>query len=56
MASLGMGKSYDFDRDTINSVITRKCCGNYALGYLNDNTFIVEYVGRADSTEYKKCF
>ena len=49
MASLGMGKSYDFDRDTINSVITRKCCGNYALGYLNDNTFIVEYVGRADS-------
>lgn len=49
MASLGMGKTcYRFNRDEINTVITRKCCGNYALGYIDDDTFIVKYVGRAD--------
>lgn len=50
MASLEMGKTYyQFNRDKINTVITRKCCGNYALGYIADDTFIVKYVGRADS-------
>lgn len=50
MISLGMEGPYDFDRDTINDVVTRTSAGNYALGYINDsNIFIVRYVGRADS-------
>lgn len=49
MANLGMGTVYNFDSDTINAAITRKCCGNYALGYIEDDEFIVEYVGRSDS-------
>ncbi len=50
MASLEMGKSYDFNVKSINKIITRISAGNYALGYLNkENTFIVQYVGRSDS-------
>ena len=50
MASLEMGKSYDFDAKSINNVVTSVSAGNYALGYLNkNNEFVVQYVGRSDS-------
>lgn len=50
MASLEMGKSYDFDAKSINNVVTSVFAGNYALGYLNkNNEFVVQYVGSSDS-------
>ena len=49
MASLNMNGPYPFNRDKIDEVVTQTSAGNYALGYVNDeNTFIVQYVGRAD--------
>lgn len=50
MASLNMGStSYKLIRDEVNRVVTRTQAGNYALGYQKEDTFIVKYVGRADS-------
>ena len=50
MASLNMKGPYSFNREKVNEIVTRTTAGNYALGYLNEkNTFIVQYVGRADS-------
>ena len=50
MASLDMKGPYSFNREKVNEIVTRTTAGNYALGYLNEkNTFIVQYVGRADS-------
>lgn len=50
MANLGMKGPYVFNEQSIDNVITQTSPGNYALGYTNDeNTFIVQYVGRADS-------
>lgn len=48
MGKLNMNGSYSFDRETINEEITKTSCGNYALGYVKDGTFYVQYVGRAD--------
>lgn len=49
MASLNMDGPYLFNKDKVDEVVTRTSAGNYALGYVNDeNTFIVQYVGRAD--------
>jgi len=48
MASLGMQGSYALDLSTIDQQVTKKSPGNYALGYLKDSTFYVQYVGRAD--------
>lgn len=41
--------AFEFERDEINNEITKTSPGNYALGYMKDNKFIVKYVGRADS-------
>jgi len=50
MTSLGMEGPYNFTSSEIDRVVTRKSCGNYALGYTKDDgTFIVKYVGRSDS-------
>lgn len=50
MATLNMNGPYDLTRAKVDAVVTRTSAGNYALGYVNDeNTFIVQYVGRADS-------
>lgn len=49
MANLNMNGPYRFDKETINDVITRTSAGNYALGYVDNSTFYVLYVGRADS-------
>jgi len=49
MASLGMNGPFDLDEKTINSMVTKKSAGNYALGRINDEgTFLVGYVGRSD--------
>ena len=49
MANLNMNGPYFFNKDKVDEVVTRTSAGNYALGYVNDeNTFIVQYVGRAD--------
>lgn len=50
MASLNMKGSYPLNRDKIDDEVTQTSAGNYAFGYVNDeNIFIVQYVGRADS-------
>ena len=50
MASLEMQGSYELTRTKVDAIVTRTSPGNYALGYVNDeNVFIVQYVGRADS-------
>ncbi|MBJ2332861.1 hypothetical protein [Dickeya solani] len=50
MASLDlyMGNYYDFTSDEIDRVVPNTA-GNYALGYISGNQFIVRYVGRSDS-------
>ena len=48
MASLGMQGAYDLTIEEIDKRVTRKSCGNYALGKVSDNTFNVSYVGRSD--------
>jgi len=51
LASLGLSsRSYSFDSDVIDEVVTRTSPGNYALGYKNEQgKFIVNYVGRSDN-------
>lgn len=45
-----MGKFYySFNENSINDTVTKTSAGNYALGYVDGNTFIVQYVGRSDS-------
>lgn len=48
MATLDMNGPYDLTTEKIDEKITKTSAGNYALGHLNDDTFIVKYVGRAD--------
>ena len=54
MASLEMNGSYDLTKAAIESNVTKKAAGNYALGHLErkadgSKSFIVEYVGRSDT-------
>lgn len=49
MPSLGMQGSYDFSSEKIDDEVTRTSPGNYALGYIEDRTFYVHYVGRSDT-------
>lgn len=50
MATLNMNGPYVLTRTKVDEIVTRSSPGNYALGYVNDeNVFIVQYVGRADS-------
>ena len=49
MASLGMNGPYEFTSEKVDEIITKTSPGNYALGYMDGNTFIVRYVGRSDS-------
>lgn len=49
MRSLGMSGSYPLDDDAIDRVMVRRSPGNYALGYMDGNEFVVFYVGRSDS-------
>jgi hypothetical protein len=49
MGSLAMQGSFPLTAETIDATLTRKSPGNYALGYLDGDTFLVFYVGRSDS-------
>jgi hypothetical protein len=49
MVSLDMAGFYELDVETIDSTVTRTCCGNYGLGYIKDGDFYVKYVGRSDT-------
>jgi hypothetical protein len=49
MGVLDMNGSYALEDRVIDSVVGRSSPGNYALGYLEDDTFVVFYVGRSDS-------
>jgi hypothetical protein len=48
MQSLEMSGSYPLDDDAIDETLMRTSPGNYALGYMDGDTFIVFYVGRSD--------
>ena len=49
MASLGMDGPFDLASAKIDGVVSRKSPGNYALGYVQNGTFYVRYVGRSDT-------
>jgi hypothetical protein len=44
-----MNGPYDFTSNEIDSEVTLGKIGNYALGKMNEGTFIVQYVGRSDT-------
>ena len=44
-----MSGPYPLSGDAIDEVLSRKSPGNYALGYMDDATFVVFYVGRSDA-------
>lgn len=48
MCNLEMNGPFDFDRSTIDQIVTCTKPGNYALGYVKDKFFYVQYVGRSD--------
>jgi hypothetical protein len=47
--SLEMSGSYPLSDEAIDEALTRTSPGNYALGYMDCDTFRVFYVGRSDS-------
>ena len=49
MRSLEMSGSYPLNNEAIDEMLTRTSPGNYALGYMDDTTFVVFYVERSDS-------
>ena len=49
MRRLGMRGSFPLDHEAIAAELTRRSPGNYALGYLEDDRFVVFFVGRSDS-------
>jgi hypothetical protein len=49
LRSLEMSGSYPLSDAAIDATLTRIAPGNYALGYLDGETFSVFYVGRSDS-------
>ncbi len=49
MRSLEMSGSYPLSGEAIDEALTRTSPGNYALGYMDGDTFQVFYVGRSDS-------
>lgn len=49
VGSLGMKGPYALSHGAIDDALTRRSAGNYALGYLDGDVFVVFYVGRSDS-------
>lgn len=49
MGPLQMSGSFPLDDAMIDATVSRRSAGNYALGYLDDGTFVVFYVGRSDA-------
>jgi hypothetical protein len=52
--SLEMSGSYPLSDEAIDEALTRTSPGNYALGYMEGDTFSVFYVGRSDS-DVRQC-
>jgi len=48
MPQTGLNGPYALDNETIDRVVTRTSPGAYALGYVENNSFYVQYVGRSD--------
>jgi len=48
MRLLEMSGSYPLSDEAIDEAVTRTSPGNYALGYMDDMTFVVFYVGHSD--------
>lgn len=48
MASLDMMGAYNFTSEEIDRVVTKTSPGNYALGWEDEKSFYVSYVGRSD--------
>ncbi|MBA7669158.1 hypothetical protein ES703_77286 [subsurface metagenome] len=48
MPRLNMNGPYRLTVEKIDEVVTRESPGNYALGRVDKNSFIVSYVGRSD--------
>jgi hypothetical protein len=49
MRSLGMSGSFPLSDEAIDDAVRRTSAGNYALGYMEGDTFSVFFVGRSDS-------
>ena len=49
MATLNMYGPYELTTEKVDEVVTRESPGNYGLGYTQNNTFYVCYVGRCKS-------
>ena len=49
MGPLQMSGSFPLDDAMIDETVSRTSPGNYALGYMDGDTFVVFYVGRSDS-------
>jgi hypothetical protein len=49
LGSLQMNGAFPLDDATIDERVSRTSPGNYALGYMDEGTFVVFYVGRSDS-------
>ena len=49
MVALNMNGPYSLTANAIDQEVTQTSPGNYALGYLGDDAFVVRYVGRSDS-------
>ena len=54
MASLGMQGPFDLNSDSIDKHVIEISPGNYALGYVLSNKFVVMRIGRSDSDINKK--
>jgi len=48
LRSLEMSGSYPLSDEAVDDMLTRTSPGNYALGYMDGDIFIVFYVGRSD--------
>jgi hypothetical protein len=49
MPTLDMTGPFTLTNASINAQVTRATYGNYALGYVKNGDFYVQYVGRSDS-------
>jgi hypothetical protein len=49
LGPLEMSGSFPLDDAMIDQVVVRTSPGNYALGYMDEGTFMVFYVGRSDT-------
>lgn len=49
MASSGLKGSFPLTDDKINEEVSRTSPGAYALGYVKNESFYIDYVGRSDT-------